>query len=275
MKLKSVFSILFIVAGFAGLTLASPLLAGLAFVGLFVANSEFKASRSGVAFLQIVPGKFMVQKLNGTNEEVPYMSRAEKALYDNLVTLNRANSVTSQAIMQGAVSYDPISYYIRAIVTGASGRLKIVGANTLQNTGITNLPNGATLPQYYNFCFSRIAVRYAVAASASANAAAITGWSSVRSSMPAALGNGHLIVSSNRNTIVETPIADFTSVAAITGGGERDFDGGELEKPRFFLELIQIEVELDLATSQTIPSAANNTYAVEIMFQGVQARLKY
>ena len=203
------------------------------------------------------------------------MSRSEKALYDQLITLGRSNAVTRQAIEQGAISFDPITYYMRAIITGLSGKQKIVSPSTLNVLGITNLPNSAQLPQYYNFCFDRIAVRYAVAASANANAASITGFSSIRGSMPAALGNGELVISSNRNTIVETPIADFTSVAAITGGGERDYDGGLLEKPRFLLEMIQQEWEINFATGQTVPSAANNTYAVEVMLYGVQARLKY
>jgi hypothetical protein len=202
------------------------------------------------------------------------MSRAEKALYDQLVTLGRSNPVTADLIRQGGISFDPVSYYVRAIITGQSGIQNVVDSSIIKYPGITNFPNGATLSQYYNMCFDRIAVRYAVAASASANAAAITGWSSVRSSMPAALGNGHLVVLSNSNKVLDTPVSDFTSVAAITGGGERDYDGGILEKPRFFLELIGNTVQIQYAQGQTVPSAANNTYGVEIMFYGVQARLK-
>lgn len=273
--MKKIALSLFIFGALVALILAKPVLIAICLFGIVLSCSEFKQTRHGVAFLMIVPGKMRVPVASPVVEEVPYMSRSQKALYDQLVTMGRANPVTQQAIEQDAISFDPISYYIRAVITGAAGKVKIVGPSTLVNVGITNFPNGATLPQYYNFCFDRIAVRYAVAASASANAAAMTGWSSIRSAMPAALGNGELVVSSNRNSIVETPISDFTSVAAITGGGERDYDGGALEKPRFFLELIQIEVELNLSTSQVIPSAANNTYAVEVMFMGVQARLKY
>lgn len=271
--MKRFTSILFFAGLIAGVCLKSPELAGVSFVGLFFSTKTYSGR---FAFLQIVPGKFVITNpTTGLLEEVPYMSRSEKALYDQLITLGRSNAVTRQAIEQGAISFDPITYYMRAIITGLSGKQKIVSASTLNVLGITNLPNGAQLPQYYNFCFDRIAVRYAVAASANANAASITGWSSVRGSMPAALANGELVISSNRNTIVETPIADFTSVAAITGGGERDYDGGLLEKPRFLLEMIQQEWELNFATNQTVPSAANNTYAVEVMLYGVQARLKY
>jgi hypothetical protein len=277
--MKKLFSLLF----FAGVVIASYNgnleMAGIAFIGLFIALG-FSSKKEGYAYLQIVPGKFVVTETNprspnfGQPVEVPYMSRAEKALYDQLITLGRANPVTQKIIDQGGISFDPITYYIRAIITGQSGRQQIVNNSLIQITGITNIPNGGSLPQFYNFCFDRIAVRYAVQTAATANAASMVGFSSVRGSMPAALGNGHLIVSSNQNKILETPVSDFTSVAAITGGGERDYDGGALEKPRFFLELINIEVELAFSTNQVVPSAANNTYAVEVCFYGVQARLK-
>lgn len=266
--MKKIFSILFIAGLVLAAALQNPALGAVSFAGLFFTANSYVSQYS---FLQIVPGKYVT----ALGEEVPYMSRAEKALYDQLITLNRANAVTTEAIRSGAISFDPISYYIRAIITGQSGKQKILGQFTQNLIGVTNFPNAAQLPQYYNFCFDRIAVRYASTNTANAAATAITGWSSVRGSMPAALANGELVISSNRNTIVETPIADFTSVASITAGGERDFDGGVLEKPRFFLEMLQIEVELNYANGQTVPSTANNTYAVEIMFYGVQARLKF
>lgn len=275
-------SILFLIAGFAGLTLASPLAFAVGLAGFIFCQAEFKTAKfhgSTHAYLQIVPGKFIVAKITEANqdmyEEVPYMSRAEKALFDQLVTLGRSNAVTAGAIAGGGISFDPVTYFIRYVVTGGSGTQKFLSASTQFLDGATNFPNGATLPQYYNFCFDRIAVRYTTTNSANAVAQAMTGWSSVRSSMPAALGNGTLRIRSNRNTIVETPVSDFTSVAAITGGGERDYDGGLLEKPRFFLELLNLEAEFTYASGQSIPSAANNTYAVEVMFYGVQARLKY
>jgi hypothetical protein len=266
--MKKFFSIVFTLGIIAAFAMQNPALGAASVVGLsFTANTWV----SEYSFLQIVPGKYVTA--NG--QEVPYMSRAEKALFDQLITLGRSNSVTRQAIESGAVSFDPISYYIRAIVTAGAGRQKIVGQNLLNSVGTTNFPNGAQLPQYYNFCFDRIAIRYATTNSANASAQAITGWSSVRGNMPAALANGEIIISSNRNTIVETPISDFTTVASTTAGGERDYDGGVLEKPRFFLEMLQIEVELNYASGQAVPSVANNTYAVEVMFYGVQARLKY
>lgn len=40
------------------------------------------------------------------------------------------------------------------------------------------------------------------------------------------------------------------------------------------LELINLQIDLAYAKNQVVPSAANNTYAVEVMLYGVQARLK-
>lgn len=273
MKQNRIFSIAFALGALVALAYGNLEAASVGAVGAIISEASLDFSK--VAFLQIVPGKYVVTNPDTlAPQEVPMMSRAEKALYDQLITLGRANPVTMGVIGQGGISFDPITYYIRFVITGASGTQRILGQSTIQYDGVTNFPNQATLPQFYNFCFDRIAVRYAVATSANANAAAITGWSSIRGSMPAALGNGHLKLSSNKNTIVETPISDFTSVAAITGGGERDYDGGVLEKPRFLLELIAFEAEIVYAQGQTVPSAANNTYAVEVAFHGVQARLK-
>lgn len=267
--LKPIFCLALFAAFLTG-SIATFVIAG-AGLALCYANNIKPA---GLAFFQIVPGKYMVPKASDLYEEVPYMSRAEKALFDQLITLNRANPVTMNVIRQGGISFDPISYYIRAIVTGGAGTQTIVDNSLIQIVGVTNIPNGGSLPQFYNFCFDRIAVRYASTNTAGANVAAMTGWSSIRSAMPAALGNGHLSIYSNQNKILETPVSDFTSVAAITGGGERDYDGGVLEKPRFMLELINLQIDLNYAKNQSMPPANNTSYAVEVMMYGVQARLK-
>jgi len=267
------FKILFIVTLVASLAIGSAPLFAVSALGLAFTHTY---KLTGFSFLTMVPGVIVVQNPAmgqdyGKLMEVPPMTRAEKALFDYL--RSKSNAVTYDAIQSGAISFDPISYYMRYNITNASGNTQIVGPSTQYLKGVTNFPNGGTLPQYYNFCFDRITVRYAVVASASASPLATAGYSSVQSSMDPGLRNGNLIVKSNRNDIVNTPVIDFASAAAITGGGLREYDGGILEKPRFFLEQIQIEVNLDLAS--TIPSVANNTYLVEVQFSGVQARLKY
>jgi len=262
------FAIIFFVVGLLGLVTGNPTLIALSCVGIAF-TSSYKREFS---FVSIVPGIInAVDPKTMLTVEVPPMTRAEKALFDYL--RSKSNAVTYDAIQSGSISFDPISYYMRFNITGLTGIQPIVSANTLFSRGITNFPNGATLPQYYNFCFDRIAVRYAVVASASASPSSTSGYSTVASSMDPALRNGNLIVQSNRNDIVNTPVVDFLSAAAVTGGGSREYDGGILEKPRFFLEQLQIDVKVDLPG--VIPSAANNTYLIEVVFSGVQARLKY
>jgi hypothetical protein len=268
--MKKFASIIFILGCVASLATGNPTLFAVSAIGLTFVNYSYKLT--GVALLTMVPGIITAtDPKTGMLMEVPPMTRAEKALFDYL--RSKSNAVTYDAIQSGAISFDPISYLMRYTITGLSGNQQIVGPNTLFSRGITNFPNGATLPQYYNFCFDRIAIRYAVVASAAASPSSTSGYSTVGSSMDPALRNGQLIVKSNRNDIVNTPVVDFISQAAVTGGGSREYDGGILEKPRFFLEQLQIEVNLDLPG--TIPSAANNTYLVEVVFSGVQARLKY
>lgn len=268
--MKNFAKILFIIGLAASYFIGSPALAYVSVGGLYLSVADFKLPK--FSFITLVPGVITtVNPESGALEEVPPMTRAEKALFDYLRA--KSNLVTYQAIQSGDISFDPISYVIRATITGLSGNQQIVGPNTLFSRGITNFPNGATLPQYYNFCFDRIAVRYAAIAGTTISPAATSAYSTVAGSMDPALRNGTLVVKSNRNDIVNTPVVDFVSQAAVTGGGSREYDGGILEKPRFFLEQLQIEVNIDLPG--TIPSVANNTYLVEVVFSGVQARLKY
>jgi hypothetical protein len=145
MKTNRIFSILFAFGSLVALAFGSIEAAAAGVAGVMLAESSMKLS--SVAFLHIVPGKYVVtDPNNGALQEVPMMSRAEKALYDQLITLGRANPVTMGVIGQGGISFDPITYYIRAIITGQAGRQKILGQNTIQVDGITDFPNGATLP---------------------------------------------------------------------------------------------------------------------------------
>ena len=223
---------------------------------------------ASIAGLTLVPGKF----ITALGEEVPMMSRAEKDLYDQLITQSRANPVSRRAIEEGAISFDPIDYYIRYNVTGLSGNQKIVSQATTKVVGTTNFWPQAIFPQYYNFCFDRISVKTAVTNTANTAITGVSSWTSLRSSMDPAVANGEIIVRSNRNTILETDISGFVQDAAVTGGAQRNNGAAELDKSRFFLEQLGIEVELALAGS--VSSAANTTTFVEVKFIGVQARLK-
>jgi hypothetical protein len=268
MKKFSIFFLIGLVA-FAG---TGNLIGALVcFIGLFFTENSYRLL--GYAGLQTVPGKYVItDPISGLLQEVPFMSRAEKALYDQLITLGRSNPVTAKAIDEGGISFDPTTYYIRYNITGLANSVKFVSAATMRLPGITNFPNGATLAQYYNFCFDRVAVRTALTNTANTAVGAVTQWTGVSASVDPAVRNGEFAVRSNRNLIVETPVIDFLSAAAVTGGGSREFDGGILEKPRFFLELLQIESELTLAG--TVSSAANTTVWLEVAYMGVQARLK-
>lgn len=233
----------------------SPAPLAFAAVATFIFMNSYK---QGYAMLIIVPAKM----------DGPAFSRCQKFLYDFLA--QRGNELTKAAIVSGNVIWDPVTYYIRTVITGLSGRQKFFQASTTKAVGTTNLDK-AILPQYYNFCYDRITVRYGSTNTASAAVASFAGYSSVLSSMDPALRNGHLIVSLNREIQIETPIIDFGVEAAVTGGGARDFSGGILEAPKVWVENLQIEAEFDFAG--TIPSVANTTYFAEVAFQGVQARL--
>jgi hypothetical protein len=195
--MKKLFSLLFAVGLFASIAIGSPVLGAVCVAGLYFSQHDFKGS---FAFIQLVPGKY----LTALGQEVPMMTRAEKDLFDQLVTMGRANPVTALAIGGDAISFDPIDYYIRFAVTGLSGQQKIVSQSTQKAVGITNFWPQAIFPQYYNFCFDRIAIRTGTSNTANAAASAISNWTNVRASMDPAVANGEIIVRSNRNTILET-----------------------------------------------------------------------
>lgn len=224
-------------------------IAGLAFM------SSYKSA--DVAFISLVPAAMAG----------PAFTRAQKHLYDWLTKFS--NQVTKEAINKGTIIWDPVTYYIRREITGLSGRQKLLGSSTTKEVGVTNLDKGV-LPQYYNFCYDRITVRYGSSNTANSTVKTFAGYTSALSSMDPALRNGELIVSLNREVQVETPVADFGSAAAPTVSA-REFDGGALECPKVWTENLQVEVELNLAG--TVASTANTYFFVEVLFQGVQARL--
>lgn len=230
------------------------------------------ATGVALAGITLVPAKVIDPQ--DPSREIPPYTRAQKFLFDYL--RGKSNQVTLAAVDAGAVVFDPITYYIRKTLPASQqGRYQVLGAATQELLGATNFPNSAKLSQYYNHCVDRIEVGYGTSATSASEAVqSIVNFSSVLSAMPAALRNGEFILTVNSNVQIETPITDFGSKAAITGGGAKDNDGGELQIPKILPENLQIECDLNLATSQAIPNTANTTFGVEVLFKGVQARLR-
>jgi hypothetical protein len=266
--MKKLFSILFAIGLVAAFVAGNGTVALCAGTGLMMALASSHVSE--YAYLSIVPA--IMRDPADLSVEVSPMTRAEKALFDQLITLNRANPVTQDAIRQGGISFNPVSYYIRFNITGLSGNQKFVSSSTIKSIGTTNIPNNATLPQYTNFCFDRIQVRTTITNTANTAINTVGSYTSVMASVDPAVRNGELIVRSNRNIIVETPVTDYLCESLVSGGGAREYAGGILEKPRFFLELLGIEAEIALAG--TVAATANTTTYLEVIFCGVEARLK-
>lgn len=244
-------------------SIIAALLVGLAYAGNAPVEDPTQTMLAGVF---LVPG---VTRDPATGNQIPVFTRSQKALFEYLQRKSPAQ--TDAALKSGALVFDPITYYIRYNITGLSGRQQIVSEATVKQVGVSNINRGM-LAQYYNFCLDKITVRYASANVVTFNTVqSIAGYSSVLSSMDPGLRNGELIVIQNKNTIIETPIIDFGSAAAPTGGGARDYDGGELQTPKVLEENKQLEVWINMA--QAVASATNTIYVVEVALQGVQARI--
>ena len=268
--MKKIFSALFLITALFAVATANPVLLVASLIGVGMSVTSFKEYRSQkMAMFTLVPSMMYDAKLN----EVAPFTRSQKFLFDYL--RNKSQITTLDAWAKEALFFDPINYYIRYVVPGAQqGRFQFLGPNTSQVVGVTNFYAQAILPQYYNFCFDRLQINYGSTNTANAAAQAISGWTNVRSSMPAALGNGDIIIQLNKNIIVQSGVVDFTSEAAITGGGSLDFAGGGLQTPRIISENLQLEGDINLAQSQAMANAANTTYGVEVLFKGAQIRLR-
>lgn len=269
--MKKIISILFAVALVFSFATGNVALGAISFVGLSLSVATPSSYRGKVAMLTLVPA--VVRDLAPNAPEVPPFTRAQKFLFDFL--RNKGNLVTLDAYLKETIFFDPVNYYIRAVLPPAQqGRYQILGSSNSKVVGVTNFYSQALLPQYYNFCFDRLQVNYGTTNTANAVVQAITGWTNVRSSMPAALANGEVIIQLNKNIIVETGISDFASEAAVTGGGSLDFAGGAMQVPRILQENLQIECDVNLAYQQAIGNTANTTYGVEVIFKGAQLRLR-
>jgi hypothetical protein len=265
--MKNFFKAIFVIGLVLSFMIGSPVAAVVCVLGFAYANNPTFINE--YAMLNLMPAVIRDPK---TGQAIPSVSRAQKTLLD-FFDSPRANAVTKDALQKGAIIWNPVSYYIRANITGLSGRQKILGSATTKVLGICNIDKGI-LPQYYNFCYDRVTVRYVSTNTLSnaTNVATLAGYSSVLSSMDDALRNGEIIVSLNRFVQIETPITDFGAPAAVVGGGARDYDGGLLESPKIWEENLQVEVELNLP--QAVDATANFTNAVEVVFSGIEARLR-
>lgn len=269
--MKKLFTIVFAMLALVGFATGNVALGVVATAGVAISTLTFASYHGKYAMFTLVPA--VVRDLAPTAPEVPPFTRAQKFLFDFL--RNKGNLVTLDAYLKETIFFDPVNYYIRAVLPPAQqGRYQILGSSTSKVVGVSNFYSQALLPQYYNFCFDRLQVNYGTTNTANAAVQAITGWTNVRGSMPAALANGEVIIQLNKNIIVETGICDFTSEAAVTGGGSLDFVGGALQVPRVLQENLQIECDVNLALNQAIGNTANTTYGVEVNFKGVQLRLR-
>jgi hypothetical protein len=272
MKTKNTFKIVFAAILVLSVCTGNPVTGFMAVVGLGLAFTD-AASFKALAMFTLVPAVVRDLGYNTGAPEVPPFTRAQKFLFDFL--RNKSNAVTLDAYLNQSIFFDPINYYVRYVLPPAQqGRVQILGGFTTQIVGVTNFYAQGLLPQYYNFCFDRLQVNYGTIAAAGAAVQSITGWTNVRGSMPAALGNGDIIILLNKQIIVQSGIVDYTSEAAITGGNSLDFAGGALQVPRVLQENLTIECDLNLAQNQAIPNTANTTFAAEVLFKGVQLRLR-
>lgn len=222
----------------------------------------------GINSFSSVLGLKNIVAVSDEHGSTTYMTHLQNYLRSYL--LSSANDQTRAKIAAGGIAFDPITYYIRYVITGLSGKQKILSETTQKLVGATNF-NLGQLPKFTNFAWNKIGIAYVDEATGAVAAQALTGWTNVRGSTDFSVANGEIIVTSSNRTILETPIAPFLREAANTNNTicEGDY---ELDQFRLFKENEIVYVELNMG-GNTVPSVAGHTYGIEVRFSGVQARL--
>lgn len=153
------------------------------------------------------------------------------------------------------------SHYIRHNVNG-SGIVKLLETSDNYSVGTFSLDN-AKLPDQNWFFIEGI--RIAIGGSGVAPVA-VADYSTVDSSFPAGLVNGHFILKQRSQELVNLPISEFVGEAATTGVNADNYVTINPMKMLVPQQIIEAQIELAASVAKT--------YAVSITLIGQQTELR-
>lgn len=198
-----------------------------------------------------------------------FVTVLQNFLLEFLASDNAAQG-TQKAVDLGRLIFNPITYYIRYVITGqGAGKVKILSENTQKAVGITNF-NLGQLPKFTNFAWNRIGIRYVDDAATPASIKDAVGWTNVVGSIDKSVANGELLINKNGSPVFENPIAPFLFQAAPTAGTLLE-TSAELDQIRVFRENELVSIEVNL--SNVVPSVANHVYGIEVALHGLECKL--
>jgi hypothetical protein len=169
------------------------------------------------------------------------------------------------------VRYTDGDFYVRRKITGSSNIENLIDETNEKKVGVTNIDKN-TLPNQQHLALEKIAVRYAETA-ASTPIQGVSGFSTVKANVPAALINAELRIIQDGKTLVQLPMARFFSEAASqkTNGVE---DIVSLNSIQLLKANVPFTIQVEYADGQSVTPGAGNDAYLEIRLMGDKTTTK-
>lgn len=162
---------------------------------------------------------------------------------------------TVRALQSGALRLDDATLYNRKNIIGLSGTQDLFEPSDSEEQGIRNFSKGE-LPKYNHFVIAAVKIEVCGSNSTS-DPAHVANYVSTRSSFPAALANGKLIIEQNDKPLLELEVFEATSTAAVASAVGND-DVFPLKQLRLIRAGVGFKWKIKFANGETVISA--NTY---------------
>jgi hypothetical protein len=184
---------------------------------------------------------------------------------------SKLDPTTRDLIAKREVRYTDGDFYVRRKITGSSNIENLIDETNEKKVGVTNIDKN-TLPNQQHLALEKIAVRYAETA-ASTPIQGVSGFSTVKANVPAALINAELRIIQDGKTLVQLPMARFFSEAASqkTNGVE---DIVSLNSIQLLKANVPFTIQVEYADGQSVTPGAGNDAYLEIRLMGDKTTTK-
>lgn len=178
---------------------------------------------------------------------------------------------TRDLLAKGEMRYTDGDFYHRSKISASSNIENLIESTNEKIVGVSNIDKNR-LPAGENLALQHLGVRYAEAATGT-DIAAVTGWTTDKASVPAALLNAELTIVQDQKTLVRLPVARFFSEAKSEklNGVE---DVCELNSIQLIKADTPITAQIEYAEGQSVAAASGNDAFIEVRFLGDKTTTK-
>ena len=171
---------------------------------------------------------------------------------------------TKDALTDGKLEYDDVSFYFRVEATGDGGT-EVYHDNTNEREyGITNLDRGK-LQKFYNASLDKVRIAYATTTDTDALPSQLA-YSPLAGGWPAALRNAELVIRQDGNEVQSFPIVFL----GMQSDNDTNTHGYSLESAITLVE--QKETSIEIRYPKNVSMPATDRHFVEITLTGSQTR---